>query len=260
MVSYRISQLADRVGVPATTLRFYETAGLLPAERTPSGYRVYDDDAVERLAFISSGKLLGLSLEEIGDLLGVWEQGVCAAVRERMRPLVAARIADADQRAAELSAFSARLAAFHTELGQEAPVGGCGPDCGCLTTAGPATAGPVSLTLSPTRPADTAEDETRRDAPVACALGGDEQADRAGQWRELLGTAVSRQEITDGLRLTFPPGPDLAGRVAALAAAEQDCCAFFAFTLELAAGALVLTVRAPQAATGLLADLFGVTA
>jgi len=87
MASYRISQLADRVGVPASTLRFYETAGLLPAERTPSGYRVYGEGAVERLAFISSGKLLGLSLEEIGDLLGVWEQGVCAAVRVRMAPL-----------------------------------------------------------------------------------------------------------------------------------------------------------------------------
>lgn len=56
MASYRISQLADRVGVPATTLRFYETAGLLSAERTPSGYRMYGEEAVERLAFISSGK------------------------------------------------------------------------------------------------------------------------------------------------------------------------------------------------------------
>ncbi|WP_244318556.1 MerR family DNA-binding transcriptional regulator [Streptomyces brevispora] len=48
----RISQLAERSGVPATTLRFYETAGLLPAERTPAGYRLYGQDAVDRLAFI----------------------------------------------------------------------------------------------------------------------------------------------------------------------------------------------------------------
>ncbi|MCL9797637.1 MerR family transcriptional regulator [Frankia sp. AgKG'84/4] len=259
MASYRISQLADRVGVPASTLRFYESAGLLSAQRTASGYRMYGDEAVERLAFISSGKLLGLSLEEIGDLLGVWEQGVCAAVRERMRPLVAARIADADRRVAELSAFSARLAAFHTELGLAAPAGGCGPDCGCLTTTGPTHAGPVPLALSPVRPA--AEDQQAwRDAPVACTLRGDEQAERAGQWRELVGHALSRQEIADGLRLTFPPGPDLAVRVAALAAAEQDCCAFFAFSLELVAGALVLTVRAPQTAAGLLAGLFAATA
>ncbi|MET8538999.1 MerR family DNA-binding transcriptional regulator [Streptomyces sp. NPDC005065] len=60
MRNYRISQLAERSGVPATTLRFYEDAGLLPADRTPSGYRMYGEDAVERLAFISSAKLLGL--------------------------------------------------------------------------------------------------------------------------------------------------------------------------------------------------------
>ncbi|MDT3442633.1 MerR family transcriptional regulator [Pseudofrankia sp. BMG5.37] len=257
MGSYRISQLADRVGVPATTLRFYESAGLLSAERTPSGYRVYGEEAVERLAFISSGKLLGLSLEEIGDLLSVWEQGVCAAVRERMLPLVAARIVDADQRAAELSAFSARLAAFHTELGETAPAGGCGPDCGCLTTTGSSKAGPVPLTLSPVRP-DVA-DQAWRDAPVACTLSGDEQIDRAVQWREVLGEAVSREEIDAGLRLTFPSGPDLAARIAALAAAEQDCCAFFAFTLQLAPTALVLTLRAPETASALLVDLFGVS-
>ncbi|WP_416316268.1 MerR family DNA-binding transcriptional regulator [Streptomyces sp. S584] len=35
----RISQLAERSGVPATTLRFYEGVGLLPADRTPAGYR-----------------------------------------------------------------------------------------------------------------------------------------------------------------------------------------------------------------------------
>ncbi|MFF0009795.1 MerR family DNA-binding transcriptional regulator [Streptomyces tibetensis] len=37
MSTMRISQLATRSGVPATTLRFYESAGLLPAERTPAG-------------------------------------------------------------------------------------------------------------------------------------------------------------------------------------------------------------------------------
>jgi hypothetical protein len=48
IASYRISQLADRVGVPATTPRFYETAGLLSAERSPSGYRVYALAAAEQ--------------------------------------------------------------------------------------------------------------------------------------------------------------------------------------------------------------------
>src|SRR6266496_3810667 len=86
---YRISQLAERSGVPASTLRFYENLGLLPAERTTAGYRLYDDTAPERLAFIASAKVLGLGLEEIRDLLGVRAQGVCGNVRERLAPLVA---------------------------------------------------------------------------------------------------------------------------------------------------------------------------
>lgn len=62
MSGMRISQLAERSGVPATTLRYYESAGLLAADRTPAGYRVYDDAAVERLAFIRAAKQVGLPL------------------------------------------------------------------------------------------------------------------------------------------------------------------------------------------------------
>ncbi|MGW3661028.1 heavy metal-responsive transcriptional regulator [Streptomyces sp. NPDC005151] len=257
MTTYRISQLAERSGVPATTLRFYETAGLLPAERTASGYRIYGEDAVERLAFISSAKVLGLPLEEIRDLLGVWEQGVCAAVRARMLPLVADRIADADRRLAELTAFSDRLTEVHGQLSGPAPEGACGPGCGCTgETAGP---GPVAVTLSPTRPA-AEEEEAWRQAPVACTLFAGQLGQRTGQWRALMAKTSGRQEIPDGLRLTFPAGPELAGEIAALAAAEQDCCSFFDFTLQMTPATLVLNVRAPENAASLLTDLFGVTA
>jgi DNA-binding transcriptional MerR regulator len=131
--------------VPASTLRFYEQAGLLPAERTGSGYRVYGEEAVARLEFIGSAKHLGLPLEEIRELLGAWESGVCGDVRERLRPLVAARIAEAELRIAELSAFAAHLAAVHEELGGPAPVAVCGPGCGCVAAQPP---GPVSVELA----------------------------------------------------------------------------------------------------------------
>lgn len=254
MTTYRISQLAERSGVPATTLRFYEDAGLLPADRTPSGYRMYDQDAVERLAFISSAKLLGLALEDIRDLLDVREEGVCASVRARMLPLVAGRITEADGRIAELRAFSAHLAGVHADLSSPAPTGACGPDCGCTTTR-PAAAGPIPITLSPSRPTPAAE--PWRDSPVACTLGGAELGERTQQWQQLVGKAEGREEIDDGLRLSFPAGSDLAGEVAALAAAEQGCCAFFDFRLHLTPTTLQLEVRAPESAAGMLADLFG---
>ncbi|MCF3132209.1 heavy metal-responsive transcriptional regulator [Streptomyces olivochromogenes] len=258
MTTYRISQLAERSGVPATTLRFYEDAGLLPAERTPSGYRVYGEDAVERLAFISSAKLLGLALEEVRELLEVREEGVCASVRARMLPLIAGRITETDGRIAELRALSAHLAGVHADLSGPAPLGTCGPDCGCTTSSPAPAAGPVPITLSPTRFSPDAE--PWRDAPVACTLGGAELSERTAQWQQLVGKAEDHEKIPDGVRLTFPAGAELAGELATLAAAEQCCCAFFDFTLHLTPTALQLEVRAPEPAAGMLADLFGVTA
>ncbi|TQC48024.1 MerR family transcriptional regulator [Rhodococcus sp. WS4] len=254
MSTYRISQLAEISEVPATTLRFYETAGLSSAERTASGYRVYGDEAVERLAFISSAKHLGLPLEEIRDLLEVWEHGVCASVRQQMLSLVTDRIADADSRIAELTAFSAYLASVRADLDEPAPDGACGPGCGCLTAPSDAPA-PVSLTLE--RRPESTPGRSWRDAPVACTLSGDEYGERARQWRKVLASANRREEIDGGMRVRFPSDPDLLAEVARLAAAEQGCCAFFDFTLHLSPDALALTVRAPETAHALLTELFG---
>ncbi len=220
---------------------------------------MYGEEAVERLAFISSAKLLGLALEEIRELLDVREEGVCASVRARMLPLVADRIQDTDGRIAELRAFATHLAGVHADLSGPAPAGACGPDCGCTTTS-TAAAGPVPVTLSPIRPASGSDAEAWRDAPVACTLGGAELGERTEQWQQLVGKAGQREEIDDGVRLSFPAGAELAGEVAALAAAEQGCCAFFDFTLHLTPTALQLEVRAPESAAGMLADLFGATA
>ena len=102
MDRYRISELAERVGVPPTTLRYYESQGLLPARRTGSGYRTYDDHDVERMQFITAVKKLGLPLDRIRDLLGVWQDGVCRDVRDRLRPLVADHLDQLDQKITDL--------------------------------------------------------------------------------------------------------------------------------------------------------------
>ncbi|MFD4239348.1 MerR family transcriptional regulator [Streptomyces sp. NPDC058542] len=110
----RISQLAERPGMPTTTLRFHDGAGPLPADRTPAGYRVYGEDAGERPAISGAAKHLGLPLEEIGEPLGVWDAGACRDVHADPRRRLAARLAEADARAAERAAFTASL---HTALG-----------------------------------------------------------------------------------------------------------------------------------------------
>ena len=66
----RIGELARRAGLKPGTIRYYEAIGLLPEPaRELSGYRTYDELAVNRLSFIVSAATLGLSLEEIGDIL-----------------------------------------------------------------------------------------------------------------------------------------------------------------------------------------------
>lgn len=71
-VSYRISEFADKCDVNKETIRYYERKGLIqePA-RTKSGYRIYSEDAVNRVGFIKRMQELGFSLNEIHKLLGV---------------------------------------------------------------------------------------------------------------------------------------------------------------------------------------------
>ncbi|MFD5317533.1 MerR family transcriptional regulator [Streptomyces sp. NPDC127098] len=263
MDTMRISQLAERSGVPATTLRFYETAGLLPASRTASGYRLYGEDAVERLAFIGAAKHLGLALEEIAELLGVWESGACTEVKADLRPRIAARLAAAEERATELAAFTATLRAALAHLDALPDrTGRCDPQCGFLTPAQPAARpdavgqrpGPVEVALVPSRRAAEEEAERWRTAPVACSLTGGQKAERVAAWRQALAGA-RRREIPEGLRLTVPAGR--ASAVAGLVAAEQGCCALFDFRLHLDGPDLHLEVRAPAEGAGLLAELFG---
>ncbi|MER5967234.1 MerR family transcriptional regulator [Streptomyces sp. NPDC002057] len=251
----RISQLAERSGVPATTLRFYEGAGLLPADRTPAGYRLYGEGAVERLAFIGAAKHLGLPLEEIGELLAVWEAGACRDVRADLRPRITARLAEAESRAAELAAFTASL---HTALerldalpDRASP---CDPACGFLDPPAPGTAGPRPVDVVPAPGRRAAETEAWRTAPVACSLTGDGSRERTAQWREVV-EGAERTAVPDGLRLTMPV--DRTARVAELAAAEQRCCPFFDFRLHLDGPRLHLEVRAPADGAGPLTALFG---
>jgi DNA-binding transcriptional MerR regulator len=65
-VNMKIGELAERTGIPASTIRYYEKEGLLPkAQRGTNGYRVYQDGALERLDLIQLGQNLGFSLDAI---------------------------------------------------------------------------------------------------------------------------------------------------------------------------------------------------
>ncbi len=60
-----IGQLAERSGVAASALRYYEREGLISSTRTSGGQRRYEREMLRRIAFVGAAKRVGLSLDEI---------------------------------------------------------------------------------------------------------------------------------------------------------------------------------------------------
>ena len=86
-----IGQLARSVGVPDSTIRFYERSGLLrPAGRTAGNYRYYGPDAGDRLTFIRAAQAAGFELSDIKSMLA-FQDGRVAPCAE-VHGLVSARL------------------------------------------------------------------------------------------------------------------------------------------------------------------------
>ena len=82
------------------------------------GYRLYDDRALARLAFIARAKQLGCSLEEITDLATIWDGEQCRPVQRRFHDLVTDKIRTADTQIGELRVFADQLRRAADQLGR----------------------------------------------------------------------------------------------------------------------------------------------
>lgn len=99
-----ISQAAKKSGVPAKTIRYYESIDLIPeAGRTASGYRVYTDKDVERLRFIQHARGLGFSVKDVGDLLALWQDRSRASAD--VKAVAAKRVEEIDRKIVELQSM-----------------------------------------------------------------------------------------------------------------------------------------------------------
>lgn len=124
-----IGELAERTDLTRDAIRYYERARVLPEpRRTDSGYRVYGRDDVERLAFVGQAQALGLTLEEIADVLSLVDRGVepCEHVEARLED----HLQEVRERMDELRRLEVRLEAA-LDLARSRPsAGGC--RCGII--------------------------------------------------------------------------------------------------------------------------------
>lgn len=72
----QIGELASRSDVPAKTIRYWETIGVLaPPARSSNGYRDYDPGVLDRLAFVRAAQAVGLTLGEIRSVVALRDDG-----------------------------------------------------------------------------------------------------------------------------------------------------------------------------------------
>jgi len=121
-----IGEIARASGVPAKMIRHYEHIGLIrESSRTFSGYRQYSERDVHLLRFIRRARDLGFSLDQIRQLLSLWDDPERASAD--VKHLAEAHIADLDARIAALSEMRATLVAL-----AQACHGDHRPDCPIL--------------------------------------------------------------------------------------------------------------------------------
>ena len=163
-----VSELANRAGITPDTVRYYGRLGLLPETgRTAAGHRYYDETALERLRFIKGAQWFELRLEEIRELLEVFDAEVCPC--GHTRDVVLRRIAAIDTQRARLDEIRAALCRL---LGDEAPT---------AAADGPATTRRTDMTDTLTTTSETTEEQTA--TPCGCCIPP--PADLAAEIREL---------------------------------------------------------------------------
>lgn len=112
--TFTIGEAARASGLSIKAIRYYEEIGLIPkatrrngAART-GGHRLYDCGEIRRLRFIRHGRLLGLSLEEVGELLEA-ANGDCPGVQPAYREKLTRHLTEIDERIEQLLGLKASI-------------------------------------------------------------------------------------------------------------------------------------------------------
>ena len=120
-----IGDAARASGVSAKMIRHYESIGLIgAARRTDAGYRVYSAQDVQVLQFIHRARALGFSLDQIRDLLALWQDKGRASAD--VRALAREHIGELNRKIAEMEAMRRTLerlaASCHGDSRSDCPI------------------------------------------------------------------------------------------------------------------------------------------
>jgi Cu(I)-responsive transcriptional regulator len=144
-----IGDVAERSGLPAKTIRYYEDIGLVRPQRGANGYRAFGERELHKLAFLARARSLGFTIEECRALLALYEDRGRASAD--VKELAEGHLARIDRKIAELAAMRGTLARLVDRCHGDAR-----PDCPILddlSATPPAdAAAPVSAGRAPRRP------------------------------------------------------------------------------------------------------------
>jgi DNA-binding transcriptional MerR regulator len=135
----RIGELARQTGLSIKTIRYYEARRLLEQPpRTEGGYRLYGPEEAARLRFIQRAKLLGLTLEEIRELVELAARCNEGEIVPRLEEVLEVKLEETERKMAELAAFRRNLLYYREraeDLKDRVPTEHYCEDvsfCGCL--------------------------------------------------------------------------------------------------------------------------------
>jgi len=229
--------------------------------------------------FAAGAGRLGLAEDEVRELVELRQAGDCARVQRRMAELVDGLLAQvrsrldgvlAEQAAAggvgstnvepmtrsiPFAQTAGRLQAAADILAAPHATGGCTDDCAC-TRAASVTGGAFvfSTRAGTATPAVAAQGQ-----PIVCTLDADggDMVGRLGEWQTILADATGKEEIDEGIAVTFDHDIARTAELARLLAAEYSCCSFASYHLTIDARGVRIEVRTPPEARDALAAVFG---
>ncbi len=126
-----IGDVAERSGLPAKTIRYYEDIGFIKPKRSLNGYRHFDEKELHKLAFIGRARSLGFTIEDCRSLLALYEDKERASAD--VKEIAKQNLKEIDDKIADLKAMHETLSHLIDEC-----AGDHRPDCPILKILGQA--------------------------------------------------------------------------------------------------------------------------